>query len=98
MRTDPFTGKRAFHPGEDFAGARRSAVYAVASGIVTWASRKGGYGKLVQINDGNGYVTRYGLDEKILVHVGERIHKGQEISLRIDRALHRSARAPGGAP
>lgn len=81
MRTDPFTGKLSFHPGIDFASQRGAAVRAVASGIVTWAGRRGGYGNLVQINDGNGYVTRYGHNEKILVHVGQRVHKGQEISL-----------------
>jgi murein DD-endopeptidase MepM/ murein hydrolase activator NlpD len=80
-RIDPFTGKRSFHPGMDFAAAAGSAVLAVASGIVTWAGPRGGYGNLVQINDGNGYQTRYGDNEKILVRVGDKVHRGEKIAL-----------------
>lgn len=76
MRNDPFTGKRERHDGMDFAGKEGSDVMAVASGVVTWASDRYGYGNLVEINHGNGYVTRYGHNEKILVKVGERVEKG----------------------
>ena len=54
---------------------------AVASGIVTWAGPRSGYGNLVEIDHGNGYATRYGHNETILVHVGEVVKKGQEIAL-----------------
>ena len=80
-RTDPFTGLRSFHPGIDFAGPEGTHVHAVAAGIITRAGPDAGYGKLVEINHGNGYVTRYGHNEKILVKVGERVHKGQTIAL-----------------
>lgn len=80
-RTDPFTGRRAFHAGLDFAGKRGSKVEAVAAGVVTWAGSRYGYGNLVEINHGNGYVTRYGHNEKVLVHVGDTVKKGQVISL-----------------
>ena len=80
-RTDPFTGRRAQHKGMDFAGKDGSDVIAVASGVVTWASRRYGYGNLVEINHGNGYVTRYGHNKSILVKVGDTVKKGQGISL-----------------
>ena len=80
-RTDPFTGLHAYHPGIDFAAAEGSEVLAVASGIVTEAGDHTGYGNLVEINHGNGYVTRYGHNEQILVKVGDRIKKGQAIAL-----------------
>ncbi len=80
-RTDPFTGLRAYHPGIDFAAAEGSEVLAVASGIVTEAGDHTGYGNMVEINHGNGYVTRYGHNEQILVKVGDRVKKGQAISL-----------------
>lgn len=81
MRTDPFTGRREHHKGMDFAGKDGSDVIAVASGVITWASRRYGYGNLVEINHGNGYVTRYGHNKKILVKVGDTVKKGQKISL-----------------
>ena len=80
MRTDPFTGKLEFHKGMDFAGRMGSDIVAVASGVVTWASERYGYGNLVEINHGNGYVTRYGHCEKIDVKVGDTIKKGQLIA------------------
>jgi murein DD-endopeptidase MepM/ murein hydrolase activator NlpD len=81
MRTDPFTGKQERHKGLDFAGKLGSDVVSVASGVVTWAGRRYGYGNLVEINHGNGYATRYGHNHKILVKVGETVKKGQKLAL-----------------
>lgn len=81
MRIDPFTGELSFHPGIDFAAPEGEPVKAVAAGVVTWAAPDGGFGNLVEIDNGNGYVTMYGHNSKILVHVGEVVKKGQEISL-----------------
>ncbi len=80
MRTDPFTGKRDFHAGVDFAGKEGSPVVATAAGVVTWAGNRSGYGKLVEINHGNGYTTRYGHNRKVLVRVGEAVKKGQVVA------------------
>jgi murein DD-endopeptidase MepM/ murein hydrolase activator NlpD len=80
-RTDPFNGRREWHPGVDIAGKKGEPVVAVAAGIVTYAGKHGGYGNLVQINHGNGFVTRYGHNSKVLVAVGDTVSKGQEIAL-----------------
>lgn len=79
-RTDPFTGRRASHYGIDFAGGQGSEVISVAAGMVVYAGERHGYGNLIEINHGNGYVTRYGHNEDILVSVGERVIKGQSIA------------------
>ncbi len=80
LRTDPFTGRRVHHSGVDFAGRQGSDVVSVAAGVVTFAAKRSGYGNLVEINHGNGYVTRYGHNRKILVKVGETVKKGQVIA------------------
>lgn len=79
-RTDPFTGHRSFHPGIDLAGPKGETVHAVAAGIVVHAGPDGGYGKMVEINHGNGVETLYGHNEKILVHVGQKVLRGQPIA------------------
>ncbi len=80
-RTDPFTGKREFHRGIDFAGKRGEKVYAIAAGVVTWAGPRYGFGNLVIVNDGNGYGTYYAHNEKVLVKVGEIVRRGTPLSL-----------------
>ena len=79
-RTDPFKGHRAWHNGVDFAGQLGSAVVAVASGVVTWASERQGYGLIVEVNHGGGYVTRYAHNQSNLVDVGDVVKKGQVIA------------------
>lgn len=81
VRTDPFTGKRARHYGLDFAGAEGSDVVATGAGVVTYAGPRYGYGNMVEINHGNGFVTRYAHNKEILVKVGEVVKKGQNIGL-----------------
>ncbi len=80
MRTDPFSGRREHHKGMDFAGKAGSEVIAVGAGVVTWAGSRYGYGNLVEVNHGNGYVTRYGHNEKILVGIGDAVKKGQTLA------------------
>jgi murein DD-endopeptidase MepM/ murein hydrolase activator NlpD len=79
-RTDPFTGELAFHPGIDLAASEGALVHSVAPGVVTWAGERAGYGKLVEINHGNGYITRYAHNSRVLVHVGDKVKKGQNVS------------------
>ncbi|HLF11792.1 MAG TPA: M23 family metallopeptidase [Gammaproteobacteria bacterium] len=79
-RTDPFTGRRAFHKGVDFAGREGAEIVAVASGVVIWSGERYGYGELVEINHGNGYVTRYAHNVDNLVAVGDTVKRGQVIA------------------
>ena len=79
-RTDPFTGKPANHTGIDFAGKSGADVVAVADGVVSWSSKRYGYGLMVEINHGNGYTTRYAHNSENLVAVGEEVKKGQVVA------------------
>jgi murein DD-endopeptidase MepM/ murein hydrolase activator NlpD len=81
QRTDPFNGRTAYHRGVDFAGPAGAQVMSVASGVVTYSKERFGYGKTVEINHGNGYVTRYAHNQRVLVGVGDTVQKGQAIAL-----------------
>lgn len=81
VRTDPFTGKRARHYGLDFAGSLGADVVAVGAGVVTYSGPRYGYGQMVEINHGNGFVTRYAHNKENLVSVGDVVKKGQVIAL-----------------
>lgn len=80
-RTDPFTGRKAHHTGVDFAGKLGSDVVAVGAGVVTWSGEREGYGLMVEISHGNGYITRYAHNLKNLVAVGNFVEKGQQIAM-----------------
>lgn len=80
-RTDPFSGRVAWHAGVDFAGKLGSDVISVAAGVVTWAGTRQGYGDLVEVNHGNGFSTRYGHNSQLKVKVGDIVKKGQIIAL-----------------
>ncbi|MGB1557333.1 MAG: M23 family metallopeptidase [Oceanococcaceae bacterium] len=80
LRRDPFTGAKASHYGLDFAAAEGSDVLAVAAGVVSYAGKRSGYGHVVEINHGNGYVTRYAHNQRNLVSVGDRVENGQVIA------------------
>jgi murein DD-endopeptidase MepM/ murein hydrolase activator NlpD len=80
-RTDPFTGKLAMHNGIDFAGKEGSNVVAVAAGVVTWSGPRSGYGQMVEVSHGDGFVTRYSHNKQNLVQPGEVVRKGQPIAL-----------------
>jgi len=80
-RADPFDGRDAFHTGVDFAGTTGSSVTSVAAGVVTWAGERAGYGKLIEINHGDGFVTRYAHHERTLVTVGQTVKRGEPVAL-----------------
>ncbi|MDB2384374.1 M23 family metallopeptidase [Endozoicomonas sp.] len=79
-RTDPFTGKAAWHNGIDFAGKKGTPILAMAAGVVTWAGDRSGYGLLVEVNHGNSYVTRYAHSESVDVKVGDIVKRGQVVA------------------
>ncbi len=72
-RRDPFNGRMAFHAGDDLAAEYGSTVYATTSGTVTYADWKGAYGRLIEIDIGNGFRTRYGHLSAINVKVGQKV-------------------------
>ena len=74
------TGARSFHYGVDFAGKRGSDITAVAAGIVAFAGRRNGLGRVVELDHGKGYVTRYAHNLKNIVGVGQRVDKGQVVA------------------
>jgi murein DD-endopeptidase MepM/ murein hydrolase activator NlpD len=80
-RPDPFTGESAFHAGIDFAGAPGTRVLAAADGVVSYAGRDTGYGKLVELTHGNGYVTRYAHNASLLVEAGQTVRRGDPLAL-----------------
>lgn len=79
VRSDPFLGRPAMHSGLDFRASTGDPVRATANGKVVNAGWSGGYGRMVEIDHGNGLSTRYGHLSAINVKVGERIAIGQVI-------------------
>jgi murein DD-endopeptidase MepM/ murein hydrolase activator NlpD len=79
-RADPFGGGAAFHKGIDFHAAIGDPVLAVADGVVSFAGTRSGYGNVVEIDHGNGYVTRYAHNSRLLVQVGDLVRSGQQVA------------------
>ena len=80
-RNDPITGKRAWHNGVDFAGSEGDDIVTVAAGVVVYAGPRSGYGKMIEINHGGGFASRYGHHKDLIVKVGDIVKKGQVIGL-----------------
>lgn len=78
-RIDPFLKRPAMHTGIDFRGTSKTPVYATAKGQVKSAGRNGGYGRMIEIDHGNGLTTRYAHLSKLFVKTGQRVKKGQII-------------------
>jgi len=79
VRTDPFLGRPAMHTGLDFRAQMGDPVRATANGKVVNAGWSGGYGRMVEIDHGNGLSTRYGHLSQIDVKVGDIVKIGQVI-------------------
>ena len=79
-RISPFTGKATLHAGLDIAAAPGSPVYAPADGIVTYAGYDEGYGKLIAIDHGYGYSTRFGHNSQLYVQVGQHVSRWDIVS------------------
>lgn len=100
-RADPIDGRGKFHQGVDIAAAAGTPIHAVAPGRVVFSGVAPGYGNLIEVDHGAGWVTRYGHNAKNLVQVGEQIDAGRQIGLvgRTGRAtgdhLHFEARRDG---
>lgn len=78
-RIDPFTGQKAFHEGVDFMADSGTPIHAAGGGIVVYADSYAGYGNMIEIDHGNGLISRYAHSSKILAKVGDVVMKGQKI-------------------
>lgn len=79
VRRDPINGRAASHHGIDFSAAWAAPVTATASGVVKFAALRQGYGRVVEIDHGNGFVTRYAHLNRISVQQGQRVKLHQKI-------------------
>ena len=79
-RRDPFTGGSKFHGGIDFAGTEGTEIYTVADGVVVHAGPQSGFGNLVEIDHGDGMVTRYAHARAVAVRVGDLVTKDQLVA------------------
>lgn len=80
-RTDPFTGSLAWHNGVDFAVPAGSDIISVGAGVVTYSGTRPSYGLTVEVDHGNGYLTRYAHAQEVLVEAGDIVDQGQSIAL-----------------
>ncbi len=80
FRSSPFTGRRVFHEGLDIAARYGLDIHATAKGIVVYSGEKAGYGKIVTIDHGYGYMTRYSHNSRNVVKVGDKVNKGDVIA------------------
>jgi murein DD-endopeptidase MepM/ murein hydrolase activator NlpD len=78
-RSDPFNRKTAFHEGADLAAYYGAPIISTAPGTVTFAGTKGGYGRVVEVDHGGGFRTRYGHLNSITVKAGSAIAIGQKL-------------------
>lgn len=79
-RIDPFSGQKSFHEGLDFPSESGTPIVAAASGKVIFADVHPQYGKMVEIDHGNGLVTRYAHASKLFVKEGDFIVRGQKVA------------------
>ncbi|HEV3373263.1 MAG TPA: M23 family metallopeptidase [Xanthobacteraceae bacterium] len=79
VRIDPFLSRPAMHTGLDIRAEVGDPVQVTANGTVTVAGWSGGYGKMVEVDHGNGFATRYGHMSEIDVKVGQQVKTGQSL-------------------
>jgi murein DD-endopeptidase MepM/ murein hydrolase activator NlpD len=79
VRNSPFTGKPTMHEGLDLANHVGSPIVSPATGIITYAGARPGYGSLITIDHGYGLQTQFGHVSKIYVRVGEKVKRGHKI-------------------
>lgn len=80
-RSDPFTGRTSWHGGIDFAGKENSSIVATGAGVVVFAARRSGFGKLVEIDHGDGLLTRYAHLNDFSVAKGDIVRRGDKVGL-----------------
>ncbi len=89
-RIDPFTGRKSYHEGIDFAGGEGAPILAAAGGVVIYAERHSQYGNMVEIEHVNNLTTRYAHASRLHVKVGDMVLRGAKIA-----EVGRTGRATG---
>ncbi len=79
LRQDPFTKRPTMHHGLDFGGQRQTPIVATAAGVVSYVGRRGAYGRVVEIDHGHGFKTRYAHLHKTFVKRGQKVDKGFKV-------------------
>ena len=79
-RKDPFTKRPTMHTGMDIASYKLAPIVATADGKVSFSGRRPGYGRVVEIDHGYGFKTRYAHLEKTYVKRGQKVEKGEKIA------------------
>jgi murein DD-endopeptidase MepM/ murein hydrolase activator NlpD len=74
VRRDPINGRHSSHHGIDFAAAWASPVTSTAAGVVKFAATRAGFGRVVEIDHGNGFITRYAHMSRITVKAGQKVN------------------------
>lgn len=80
VRSDPFSGRPTFHAGLDFRGRYGEPIFAAAAGRVSFVGERSGYGRLVEIDHGNGIASRYGHLSAAEVTLGQHVERGQTVA------------------
>ncbi|WP_298834547.1 M23 family metallopeptidase [uncultured Piscinibacter sp.] len=80
FRSDPFTGRTALHMGLDFPADVGTPILAAAGGVVQLSETNPAYGQMVEVDHGNGLVTRYAHASKLMVRTGDIVRRGQPIA------------------
>lgn len=80
FRIDPFTARPALHTGLDFPGPVGTPIRSAAAGVVLSAEASGAYGQMIEVDHGNGLVTRYAHTSRMMVRPGELVRRGQAIA------------------
>ena len=80
LRRDPFHRRRRFHAGIDIANRKMTKVKAAANGVITYAAWRGGHGRTIIIDHGNGYETKYSHLRKFTVRKGDKVRAGDIIA------------------
>lgn len=79
-RRDPFNGRAAFHSGVDFRGRYGQPILAAAAGRISYVGTKQGYGRVVEIDHGNGIMTRYAHLSSFTVTPGQKVTRGDAVA------------------
>lgn len=80
FRSDPFSGRAALHTGLDFPADTGTPILAAAGGVVVSTEPHAAYGNLVEIDHGNGLLTRYAHASKVMVKTGDLVRRGQAVA------------------